>query len=129
MKKRLLTVLLAVCLVVALGTVTAAAADDDEGTPVARIGDTTYTSLYNAMWSLDANETLVLLNDCDTSYFRLSNNSTIDLNGHDLTYTGTTTVTFNGAIGSGKEASSTSKEGNTPEGTASKEGTCCSSRR
>ena len=102
MKKRLLTVLLAVCLVIALGTVTAAA--DDE-TPVARIGDETYTSLDNAMWSLDANETLVLLNDCDTSYFRLSNNSTIDLNGHNLTYTGTTTVTFNGAIGSGKEAS------------------------
>ena len=89
MKKRLLTVLLAVCLVVALGTVTAAAADDDEGTPVARIGDTTYTSLYNAMWSLGANEKLVLLTNCNTSYFKLSNNSTIDLNGHNLTYTGT----------------------------------------
>ena len=86
MKKRLLTVLLAVCLVVALGTVTAWA---DGVTPVARIGDETYTSLDDAMWSLGANETLVLLNDCDTSYFRLSNNSTIDLNGHDLTFTGT----------------------------------------
>ena len=88
MKKRLLTVLLAVCLVAALGTVTAWAADDE--TPVARIGDETYTSLYNAMlYSFNANETLVLLADCSTSWFELPNNSVIDLNGHNLTYTGT----------------------------------------
>ncbi len=97
MKKRILTVLLAVCLVVALGTITAAAADEDEGTPVARIGDTTYTSLYDVMlYRFKPNETLVLLADCSTSWFSLPANSTIDLNGFDLTYTGKTTITLTG---------------------------------
>ena len=104
MKKRLLTVLLAVCLVLAMGTISALADDD---TPVVQIGNETYTSLYEAMEGSEfgANDTLVLLADCSTSWLKIPNNSVIDLNGHDLTYTGTTTVTFSGAIGSGNEAS------------------------
>ena len=104
MKKRLFTVLLAVCLVLALGTVSALADDD---TPVVQIGNETYTSLEEVMYSyaFGANDKLVLLADCSTSWLKIPNNSVIDLNGHDLTYTGTTTVTFSGAIGSGKEAS------------------------
>ena len=104
MKKRLLTVLLAVCLVLALGTVSALADDD---TPVVQIGNETYTSLEEVMnsYAFGANDKLVLLADCSTSWLKIPNNSVIDLNGHNLTYTGTTTVTFSGAIGSGKEAS------------------------
>ena len=55
-----------------------------------------YTSLYDAMWNdFKANDTLILLQDCETSYMKLSNNSIIDLNGHDLVYTGTATIPFN----------------------------------
>ena len=46
MKRRVLTVLLAVCLVFSLGTVTAFA--DDEDTPVAQIGDTTYNTCQHS---------------------------------------------------------------------------------
>lgn len=39
-----------------------------------------YTSLYDAMWNdFKANDTLILLQDCETSYMKLSNNSIIDL--------------------------------------------------
>ncbi|HIS72631.1 MAG TPA: hypothetical protein IAD43_06895, partial [Candidatus Scatomorpha pullicola] len=60
MKKRLLTVLLAVCLVLALGTVSALADDD---TPVVQIGNETYTSLEEVMnsYAFGANDKLVLL--------------------------------------------------------------------
>ena len=68
MKKRLLTVLLAVCLVVALGTVTAAAADD--ALPAPTDGVITLTEDYNL----------------GTSRVEISENvSVIDLNGHKIT--------------------------------------------
>ena len=54
-----------------------------------------YSSLYNAMWTSLTGRTLILLQDCKTSYMKLSNNSIIDLNGHDLVYTGTATIPFN----------------------------------
>ena len=54
-----------------------------------------YSSLYNAMWTSLTGRTLILLQDCETSYMKLSNNSIIDLNGHDLVYTGTATIPFN----------------------------------
>ncbi len=55
-----------------------------------------YTSLYDAMWNdFKANDTLILLQDCETAYIQLHNGSTIDLNGHDLVYTGTATIPFN----------------------------------
>ena len=56
-----------------------------------------YTSLYDAMWNdFKANDTLILLQDCETAYIQLPNGSTIDLNDHDLTYTGTSTIIFSG---------------------------------
>lgn len=64
-----------------------------------------YTSLCDAMWNdFKANDTLILLQDCETAYIQLHNGSTIDLNDHDLTYTGTSTIIFSG---SGKEATIT----------------------
>ncbi len=64
-----------------------------------------YTSLYNTMWGgFKPNDTLILLQDCETAYIQLSNGSVIDLNGHNLTYTGTSTIIFSG---SGKEATIT----------------------
>lgn len=54
-----------------------------------------YSSLYNAMLTSLTGRTLILLQDCETSYMKLSNNSIIDLNGHDLVYTGTATIPFN----------------------------------
>lgn len=64
-----------------------------------------YTSLYNAMlYDFKENDTLILLQDCETNWLTLPNGSVIDLNGHDLTYTGTTTITFSG---SGKTATIT----------------------
>lgn len=54
-----------------------------------------YSSLCNAMWTSLTGRTLILLQDCETSYMKLSNNSIIDLNGHDLVYTGTATIPFN----------------------------------
>ncbi|HIR38784.1 MAG TPA: hypothetical protein IAB90_00220 [Candidatus Coproplasma stercoripullorum] len=57
------------------------------------------------MWNdFKANDTLILLQDCETAYIQLHNGSTIDLNDHDLTYTGTSTIIFSG---SGKEATIT----------------------
>lgn len=59
-----------------------------------------YTSLYNTMCGgFKPNDTLILLQDCETDYIQLSNGSVIDLNGHDLTYTGTTTIIFTGNSG------------------------------
>lgn len=54
-----------------------------------------YSSLYDAMWTSLTGRTLILLQDCETSHMKLSNNSIIDLNGHDLVYTGTATIPFN----------------------------------
>lgn len=57
-----------------------------------------YTSLYNTMrGGFKANDTLILLQDCETAYIQLSNGSVIDLNGHNLTYTGTSTIIFSGS--------------------------------
>ena len=74
MKKRILTVLLAVCLVVALGTVTAAAADEVKEIPVAGgalSGDYKLTAdtTVNSQLTVAADETV-----------------TIDLNGFTLSY-------------------------------------------
>ena len=56
-----------------------------------------YTSLYDTMrGGFKANDTLILLQDCETAYIQLPNGSTIDLNDHDLTYTGTSTIIFSG---------------------------------
>ena len=56
------------------------------------------------LYDFKASDTLILLQDCETNWLTLPNGSVIDLNGHDLTYTGTTTITFSG---SGKTATIT----------------------
>ena len=64
MKKRLLTVLLAVCLVLALGTVSALADD----AVVAQIGDTTYDTLSSAFANaVDGSEIVLMLQVVDAS--------------------------------------------------------------
>lgn len=95
MKKRFLSIMMALCLTLTLLPTAALAAEGDE-TQVAQIGDKTYASLSSAMFEFGANDTLVLLADCETSYLQLPNNSVIDLNGHDLTYTGNITIIFSG---------------------------------
>ena len=87
--------MMALCLTLTLLPTAALAAEGDE-TQVAQIGDKTYASLSSAMFEFGANDTLVLLADCETSYLQLPNNSVIDLNGHDLTYTGNITIIFSG---------------------------------
>ena len=81
MKKRILTVLLAVCLVFALGTVTALAAD--EGFPDAGEGG---VITLNKDIIVSGIETL-----------NLSQNS-LETNGHSITVTGTLTVTGTGSV-------------------------------
>ena len=83
MKKRLLTVLLAVCLVLALGTVTAMADD----AVVAQIGDTTYNTLNSAFANAVDGSEIVLLSDV-TGCGRLSltdgRSIVVNLNGHNI---------------------------------------------
>lgn len=81
MKKRILTVLLAVCLVFALGTVTALAAD--EGFPDA--GENGVISLTKDI-TITGNQTL-----------DLSTNS-VETNGYSITVTGSLTVTGTGKV-------------------------------
>ena len=112
MKRRFLSTLMALVLALSLVPTAALAAEGDE-TQVAQIGDKTYTSLSSAMVDFGANDTLVLLANCETSYLQLPNNSVIDLKGHNLTYTGSTTIIFSG---SGRETTIT-------DSTASGQGT------
>ena len=83
MKKRLLTVLLAVCLVLALGTVSALADD----AVVAQIGDTTYNTLNSAFANAVDGSEIVLLSDV-TGCGRLSltdgRSIVVNLNGHNI---------------------------------------------
>lgn len=94
MKKRILTVLLAVCLVFALGTVSALADD-----PVAKIGDTPYTDLSEAFNAVQDGKTIELLKDVTlTSDINVRQNEsdrvtyTLDLGSHTLTSKENTTA-------------------------------------
>jgi len=83
MKKRLLSILLALCMVVSLFTVTAFAAE-----PVAEINGTPYSTLQAAIDAVNVGETIQLLQDSDVSSL---SNVTIDLaSGVDLTVNGGT---------------------------------------
>lgn len=95
MKKRILTVLLAVCLVFALGTVSALAADEGEGTVVAKIGDNEYTSLQDAVNNVENNQTIILQDDYVLESSITINDGevenktfTIDLGGKTVSYSG-----------------------------------------
>ncbi len=96
MKKRILTVLLVVCLVFALGTVSALA---DEGDPVAKIGETPYTDLSTAFNAVQNGETIELLKNVTlTSDISVRQSETdrvtytLDLGSHTLTSKDNTTA-------------------------------------
>lgn len=67
MKKRILTVLLAVCLVFALGTVSAWADDSSEPTEnsVARVDGLYYDSLADAVNAIESEGTIELVRDVE----------------------------------------------------------------
>ena len=100
MKKRILTVLLVVCLVFALGTVSALADD-----PVAKIGDTPYTDLSAAFNAVQDGETIVLQKDVElTSRLEIRKDKTgvvsftLNLNNHKLSRNGTVLDIYNSDI-------------------------------
>ena len=108
MKKRLRTVLLALCLVFALGIVTALA---DDG--VAQIGSQTYSSLSEAFSNATDGSEIVLLDEV-TGCSRLSltdgREITINLNGHNIGFAenaffyvhhGSLTITGTGTVREG----------------------------
>lgn len=81
MKKRLFTVLLALCLVFALGTVTALADD-----AVASIGSTQYESLEAAVNAANEGDTIQLIDNISIdSVITIDESITLDLNGHIIT--------------------------------------------
>ena len=93
MKTRFLAALLALCMVFALGTVSALA--DGEGTVVAKIGDKEYTSLQEAINHVENNQTIILqdeyvLESSITVNDGVAENKTftIDLGGKTVSYSG-----------------------------------------
>lgn len=91
MKKRILTVLLAVCLVFALGTVTALADEETDTTVVAKIGNEEYSSLAEAISKVSDDETIVLQHDYEIPSainINVNKSFTLDLGGYTLSYNG-----------------------------------------
>lgn len=91
MKKRILTALLVVCLVFALGTVTALADEETDTTVVAKIGNEEYSTLAEAISMVSDNETIVLQKDyVIPSAINIDENKsfTLDLGGYKLSYSG-----------------------------------------
>ena len=110
MKKRILTVLLAVCLVVALGTVTAAADEDEQGLNqatleiIAQVDDSTnstrYWDLHAGNYKLTGN---IVLDDTieGAQYISLrfgEGVSTLDLNGYSITSNSMAAITNKGTL-------------------------------
>lgn len=100
MKKRILTVLLAVCLVFTLGTVALAAE-----TPVAQIGDKTYTDLGTAFSVAQEDDIIKLLSDITlTNPVEIRKNETdkisftLNLNGQKISAPGTVLDIYNSDI-------------------------------
>ena len=105
MKKRILTMLLAVCLVLALGTVSALA----DGNDVAQIGDTGYVTIADALQAAgNAPTTInVIASTSESITIGEGQNITLNLNegvtltqssGHTIHNKGTLTVTGSGVI-------------------------------
>lgn len=95
MKKRILTVLLAVCLVFAMGTVSALADESDAATEpsyVAQIGNQQYESLKEAVRAVTTTEktTIKLLSDCSGEGIIVpeGKNIVFDFDGHTYTISG-----------------------------------------
>ena len=101
-KRQIVTWIMVAVLVTALGVIASVglaqptqAAQAD--TAVAQVGDTTYTTLYDACSAVASGGTVKLLCDHTESVYILSKELTLDLNGHILTLDAGTVV-FNGEL-------------------------------
>ena len=110
MKRRLLSAFLAVMMVLTMAPVAFAVNEGD----VAKIGDTGYATLAEAVNAAGNGSTITLLKDADTAVLKA--NVTYDLAGHVFTYTGGTfsyadkqTVSFVDSSVSGSERGGTLK--------------------
>lgn len=113
MKKRIISALLAVCLLVSLGTVGVFAADgvnpceEDPCTHEAAIGDTHYDTLEDAIAAAADGAEIKLLNNVDasvdgkgdnTGVIEIGKNLTIDGAGHSIEVSGTTSVNVHAVL-------------------------------
>ena len=118
MKRKILVTLLAFCLIASLCVVGAAAASvescpgGDSCAHEAAIGDVHYDTLNYALnYGSKVGDTIVVLKDCKTSYFTAKRNRTLDLNGHDVEYTGAGVIICNANGGEFSIVDSTAEEG------------------
>ena len=118
MKRKILVTLLAFCLIASLCVVGAAAAagepceGGDSCAHEAAIGDVHYDTLNYALNNgSKVGDTIVVLKDCKTSYFTANRNRTLDLNGHDVEYTGAGVIICNANGGEFSIVDSTAEEG------------------
>ena len=103
MKRKILVTLLAFCLIASLCVVGAAAAAGEpcEGGEScdheAAIGDVHYASLNDALqYNARPGDTIVVLKDCEINFYNPKNNSILDLNGHNVEYSGEEPIRFSG---------------------------------
>ena len=104
MKRKILVTLLAFCLIASLcvvGAAAAAAGEPCEGgescNHEAAIGDVHYASLNDALqYNAKPGDTIVVLKDCKINYYAPKNNSILDLNGHNVEYSGAAQIVFSG---------------------------------
>ena len=103
MKRKILVTLLAFCLIASLCVVGAAAAAGEpcEGgescNHEAAIGDVHYASLNDFLqYNAKPGDTIVVLKDCKINFYNPKNNSILDLNGHNVEYSGAAQIVFSG---------------------------------
>ena len=103
MKRKILVTLLAFCLIASLCVVGAAAAAGEscEGGEScdheAAIGDVHYALLNDALENnAKPGDTIVVLKDCKINFYNPKNNSILDLNGHNVEYSGEEPIRFSG---------------------------------
>lgn len=102
MKRKILVTLLAFCLIASLCVVGAAAAGEScEGgescNHEAAIGDVHYASLNDTLqYDAKPGDTIVVLKDCEIDFYNPKNNSILDLNGHNVVYSGEESIRFSG---------------------------------
>ena len=103
MKRKILVTLLAFCLIASLCVVGAAAAAGEpcEGgescNHEAAIGDVHYASLNDTLqYDAKPDDTIVVLKNCEIDFYNPKNNSILDLNGHNVVYSGEESIRFSG---------------------------------
>ena len=103
MKRKILVTLLAFCLIASLCVVGAAAAAGEpcEGgescNHEAAIGDVHYASLNDTLqYDAKPGDTIVVLKNCEIDFYNPKNNSILDLNGHNVVYSGEESIRFSG---------------------------------